>query len=209
MVVIFDWDGTLHDSKDAVIKAWIKTGRKWGLKLSSDRIVNSMVTDVKGMGKLLGFPEKEIEEASRIAVKEFEKVVMNTNSIFPQVKETLDKLNENHKLAIYSNGVNSMVNKMLRKYKLQDYFDVVITSETAIKPSRDGIDIILNELGEKKGFMVDDAPEGIMAAKSAGIFGIGALYGIDPHKLLLSKPNAVVNSVSEVPMVIKKLTKPI
>lgn len=102
-----------------------------------------------------------------------------------------------------------MVNKMLKKYKLQDYFDVIITSETAIKPSRDGIDIILNELGEKKGFMVDDAPEGIMAAKSAGIPGIGALYGIDPQKLLLSKPNAVINEVSEIPFVIKKLTKPI
>ena len=101
--------------------------------------------------------------------------------------------------------MSTIVNGLIEKHKLTDYFDIVITSETAVKPNRDGIDLIFNALGENTGFMIDDAAEGIMAAKSAGIPSIGALYGMDPHKLLKAKPHAVIHDVSEVPSAIKGL----
>ena len=42
MVVIFDWDGTLYDSRDALVNAWTRTGKKFGLKLSEEAIIRCM-----------------------------------------------------------------------------------------------------------------------------------------------------------------------
>jgi HAD superfamily hydrolase (TIGR01509 family) len=205
MVVIFDWDGTLHDSKYAAIQSWIHAGKILGMKIVKEDILDCTGLDLKGISQFLGFPEEEQEEAMNIAVNFFKKEVRNKHYLFPDVKETLEKLKPIHKIAIYTNGVTWVVNDLIDKYKIRDYFDIIITSETAMKPSPEGIDIILNELGEKTGFMIDDAPEGIIAAKKAGIPSIGALYGMNPQRLLLSNPTAVINKVAEVPFMIKSL----
>jgi HAD superfamily hydrolase (TIGR01509 family) len=164
-----------------------------------------MGPDLKIVSEMMGFPKETMSESIKSAVEEFTHEVMRGDSFFPRTRETLDELVAQHKLAIYSNGVSSIVNGLIEKHGLEDYFDVVITSETSVKPSREGIDIILNQVGERNGFMIDDAAEGIHAAKSAGITSIGALYGLNPQKLLLSRPHAVIEDVSEVPAVVARL----
>ena len=204
MVVIFDWDGTLHDSKYPVVLSWIETGKKFGVSLTEDKVLACTGLDLNGISDFLGFPDWHREEAIANAVKIFRKEIMKKDYLFPNTRKTLDELNTQHKIALYTNGTSWLINKLMEKYRLRDYFDVIVTSETSVKPSPDGIDIILNELGEKKGFMIDDAPEGILAAKQAGIPSIGAIYGMNPHRLRLASPDAVIRDVSEVPFVIKR-----
>lgn len=205
MVIIFDWDGTLHDSKQALVNAWTRTGERFGLSLSPQRILASMGPGIHSICDSLGFPQQDREASARTAVEEFQSEILRAGSLFPGARDVLEELRDDNKLAIYSNGFKHIVGGLIEKHGLEHYFDVVIASDTALKPSREGIDVILSHVGERTGVMIDDAPEGILAAKNAGIPSIGALYGIHPDSLLLSRPHAMVKDVREIPQAVRRL----
>lgn len=205
MVVIFDWDGTLHDSNQAVMVSWVNTAQRFGIQKTEVDVLNALGGTTGDVARILGFEEDQIDEAVNNAIGEFLKITMNNNLLFRGVPEVLKELSQDYQLALYSNGHLDIVEKLLRKHKLRNYFDIIVTSETAIKPDPKGIELILDHVKKGMGVMVDDDAVGIEAAKKAGIKSIGALYGMNPKQLLLSKPHALVNSVTEVPLAVRKL----
>ncbi len=205
MVVIFDWDGTLHDSLEPIVSAWQKTGEDLGNKLSRERIISSPGGSLEELAVLYGFKQDDIKRAVKLAQQYFFDIVVEGDYLFPDSLNVLDKVSAEHKVALYSNGRLKVINALLEKYGIEKVFDIVITSETAVKPAPDGIHIIMNELGEKRAVMVDDNPVGIEAANKAGIYSIGAAYGITPAKLISANPTVIARTVAEVPVLVSKL----
>ena len=80
------------------------------------------------------------------------------------------------KLAIASSSTQKWVTRNLRKFELLDQFDAICTSDhvSAVKPDPALYLLALETLGVKAGEAIafEDSPNGILAAKRAGIFCI-------------------------------------
>lgn len=205
MVVIFDWDGTLHNSKEPVLIAWKKSLEAVGLEMSRQKLEAAMGGSLADVAHELGVPPELKAQVIDGAISHFLKIVGEGDHLFPGAIDVVKELHKRNRIALYSNGTIEVIEKLLKKYGLSKYFDTVMTSETSVKPNPMGIELILNQFKENSGVMIDDHPFGILAAKRAGIHSIGVLYGMEPHKVAEAKPTALVNDVREIPLAVRKI----
>jgi pyrophosphatase PpaX len=98
---------------------------------------------------------------------------------YPGVLETLRDLKAmGYHTAIVSNKLTSVIKYGLEICYLENYIDVIVGSDimTLPKPDPNGIFRVLNYFKDGRGVMVGDTSFDIMAAKNAGLPGIGVTW---------------------------------
>ena len=81
----------------------------------------------------------ENQSLSERVGREYLEICPTKPNLFPHAIETLEYLSGNYPLHIITNGFNDIQDIKLRSSKLRDYFDVIVTSESAghRKPSKE------------------------------------------------------------------------
>jgi len=132
-VVIFDCDGVLFDSKDANIRFYNSILERFGkppLKDSQIEYVHmhSLADSIRYL-----FPEKNLEEVldycRKLDFKDFNKYLKVQEGLV----DFLEYLRPKYKTAIATNRTVSMA-MVLEEFKLQDYFDLVVTAADVKRP---------------------------------------------------------------------------
>ena len=114
---------------------------------------------------------------SNFAMK-YERIFLSVNTLYPDVIKTLQELkNKNFKLALVSNDSIQRVKKTVKKYGLQNFFDICLASESvgAEKASGKPFKIILKKLKEKPKNVItvgDELREDIFPSKKLGIVSV-------------------------------------
>lgn len=120
---------------------------------------------------------------------------------------------EGYTLIMLTNTSRFELDKIFSKYNLTKYFNGSITRDDVIKikPDPEGIKKMLNKLGEDSFVIIDDLDYGIIAAKKSLNLGYRS-YTIlvdrrkyKKQKLKQLNPDAVVNSLKEIPELLKNL----
>jgi HAD superfamily hydrolase (TIGR01549 family) len=101
--------------------------------------------------------------------------------LYNDIEETLSKLMRNNWLAIVSNKPENIINTILHKAKLKDYFIAVVGLDSGFtpKPAPDGINHIKTLCKYDRLVYVGDAYSDFVAAQSAGAEFIYCKYGFD------------------------------
>ncbi|HDM78872.1 MAG TPA: hypothetical protein ENG51_20790, partial [Deltaproteobacteria bacterium] len=132
-VVIFDCDGVLFDSKDANIRFYNSILERFGkppLKDSQIEYVHmhSLADSIRYL-----FPEHNLEEVldycRKLDFKDFNKYLKVQEGLV----DFLEYLRPKYKTAIATNRTVSMA-MVLEEFKLQDYFDLVVTAADVKRP---------------------------------------------------------------------------
>jgi beta-phosphoglucomutase len=175
--VIFDLDGTLVDTLDMHILAFIKLFQENNLAISEERISENMGRTPKDTILTL-IPEITSNQEKLIALANQKEEILTTLleniPLFNGAKDLLDYLKKKEiPLALASSTPKFNVEKMLTSAGILDYFKVIITGEdiTVGKPNPE----VFLKAASKSRFTKDecliigDSPHDVYAAKNAEI----------------------------------------
>ncbi len=214
-LVIFDLDGTLIDARRN-----IKENINYSLglngyeKLKDDKVYTLMghpLIDI--FGTII--PKKDSHLAVKL-VKDYRKRYAKTChvgvKILPGVKRTLSILKKiGCKLAIATAKGEAQTKLLLKRLGLHKYFDFVVGygyghSNLRPKPHPDMISYIIKRLktDKQKTVMVGDTQLDVRAGRNAKVYTIAVRSGVklgieNIKKLKMAKPDAIIESVNELP----------
>ena len=167
--ILFDWDGCLAKTLDLWFWAEKDLLKKYGIEVSDENIVKSF-GDWE-FGKKLGIKDNDkfIKELVEDVDERLKSVELYDNTIV-----LLEKLKTNNtKLAVVTTSKKISIFLALEKYKMHDYFDVVLTAEDVAKhkPDPEVVYKAMELLDAKKEetLIIGDGPKDVAAGKAAGI----------------------------------------
>jgi len=175
--LIFDFDGLIVDSESPGFQAWSEVFAKHGGTLPFDKYASCIGTI--GAFDLHGYLEEqtgrtfERPELERACNKRWLELVQE-QPLLPGIAACISTAkSRGMKLAIASSSTQQWVTGNLRKFELLEHFDAVCTSDyvDAVKPDPALYLLALDRLGVRsdEAIAFEDSPNGILAAKRAGI----------------------------------------
>ena len=176
--LIFDFDGLIVDSESPGFQAWSEMYAAHGCSLPFDKY-SACIGTIGGFD-LHAFLEQEsgrsfdradLERACNTRWLE----LMQSQPVLPGVAACVSSAKgRGLRLAIASSSTQKWVTRNLRKFGLYDAFDAICTSDhvSAVKPDPALYLLALEKLGVTADAAIafEDSPNGILAAKRAGIF---------------------------------------
>ena len=193
-LVIFDLDGTLVNSDKTVIRI-LNTIRKdltlpalkskdisFFLSLGGEEMISKIIGNNLDAKKYLGvFRQRYLEDS------------LGNENLFDGVVAYLNHLkNKNIKMAVFTNKPKDLTNKTLKRHKISNYFNYVVTSDDLEfkKPSPDGCYklIEMSSIPSENIIMIGDSELDQKAANSASI----PFYY---HNVLSNDPIIASNSI--------------
>jgi beta-phosphoglucomutase len=205
--VIFDWDGTLADTRRVIIDSFQKALSDVHCTISDEFIERRI-----GIGAEETF--REILRASGIRFDEplimslVEKKIQAEIDLSSKVKlfegavELLEFLHGKVKLALASMNNRDVIDHMLHAMNVRRFFGIVLTVDEVHNPKPDA-EIFLKcalKLGSRpeKCVVVEDSIFGVEAAKAAKMGCIAVLTGAySREELKKANPDLIVNSLKE------------
>jgi HAD superfamily hydrolase (TIGR01509 family) len=205
--VIFDWDGTLADTLPVVVLSFQKVLREIGCGVSDEFLAKQIGIGARNMFKdalrLTGIvlDEKTIdrllEEKTKIHAELADRI-----ELFDGAVVLLDSLRFKLKMALATMSNRIVIEKLLKKKRLEGYFDFVITADDVSKPKPDP-EVFLrcaSKLGcqPERCVVVEDSVFGVAAAKKANMRCIAVPSGAySKAELEKEQPDLIVDSLKE------------
>jgi HAD superfamily hydrolase (TIGR01509 family) len=205
--VIFDWDGTLADTKRAVVQSFQKVLREAGCMVSDEFIERRM-----GIGTKKTIIEAFRECHMRLDVSTLENLakekiriqaeLADIVSLFDGAAELLENLQGRIKIALATMSSRKVVDKLLSEKKIGGYFDAVVSADEIFKPKPDPEVFLVSaaRLGVKPEdcVVVEDSVFGVRAAKAAKMKCIAVSSGAySREELQEENPDLMINSLVE------------
>lgn len=194
-LIIFDFDGTLGDTRANIIMTMKETLRRKGLPMVSDESIGATIGLPLEESFLQLFPdlsEKEMLGCAALYREIFEekrRVLIPT--LFPGAKETLQALTEmGCTLSVASSRRSPSLSSFLNDMGIARYFSYVLGADNVAKAKPDPEPVLktLRDLGfsAEETLVVGDMPVDILMGKRAGAAGCGVTYGNSSREELLS-----------------------
>jgi pyrophosphatase PpaX len=179
--VLFDGDGTLFDTVDLTRACFRHALRKGEVEVEDVEVVATIK-----LGRSLEESYQMlagVEDVTGLceAHEDFQREHLNLVSLFPGVKEALDRLRLGEvKMAVVTNRAGNAV-QLLEITGIDEFFGVVVTGNDveSYKPDPEGINKALKKLGvsAERAVMVGDTDVDVLAGRDAGVRTARVLYG--------------------------------
>lgn len=216
-LIIFDCDGTLVDSQNAIVSAMNAAFVAHGLKLAPRQSVMGVVglSLVPAIARLLPRVDRDIVEKVAESYKqrfaEMRNQPQHDEPLFPNVKETLQALaaRPGVRLGIATGKSIRGVEAVLDREGWRGLFSTIQTADT--NPSKPHPGMVLRAMSEVAALpgetlMVGDTTFDIDMARAAGAHAIGVSWGYhDPRALSDCGAHAMIDSFDDLPGTIDRL----
>lgn len=205
--IIFDFDGTLGDTKACVVKATQSAFDKCGYEKPESEVIEHYmgipieVFFPKMISKTLS--EDELGELLHVFRQEMKTYEVDEIRLFDGVKQMLRELNRQRiRCFVLSSKKTESLIRNTDNLNITTYFKDIIGSDrvTAYKPDPAGILAILDmeNLSPKEVIMVGDATYDIIMANTAGVESVAVLWGSHSRvELEEENPTYIVSSTTE------------
>ena len=205
--VIFDWDGTLADTKKAVVNSFQTVLTKAGCRVSNEFIVRRI-----GIGTKKTIIDAFRECNMRLDVATLEKLTDEKVNIqaefsdsvylFDGITELLEALQIKTRIAVATMSSRKVIDKLLQAKRLKTYFDVVISADdvTYPKPNSEIFLMAAKKMGVSPTdcVVIEDSIFGVRAAKAANIKCIAIPSGAyTKNELEREQPDLIISSLRE------------
>ena len=205
--VIFDWDGTLADTRQAIVISFQKALSEINCKISSKYIERRIgIGAAETFREILQSTQTQFNESliARLVKRKSQLEIELTGQVnlFDGAKEILEALNPKVKVGLASMNNHSVIFHMLEAKDLEKYFKVVLTAES-ISYSKPNPEIFLKiatklKTNPRKCLVVEDSLFGVRAAKSAKMSCVAVTTGAYSKKELEGeKPDLIVKTLKD------------
>jgi len=210
--VIFDWDGTLADTRKAIVVSFQKALKEINLEVPTQYIERRI-----GIGASETFREI-LQAANRRVDEKIVKQLVERKSkvqielateviLFGGARELLEVLRGRVKVGLASMNNRSVIMHMLQINGIADYFNTILTVE-AVSHSKPDPEIFLKTAlqlrnNPQNSVVLEDSLFGVQAAKAAEMGCIAVTTGVySRQELAVEKPDLIVGSLKD-PRIVK------
>ena len=205
--IIFDFDGTLTDSRRDIAGAQLWALHTLGFDGYREEDVYRLIGKPlqETFARLLPREHHDrIPDAIALYAEYYPPRALETTTLFPGVRETLVALKaRGHRLAVASTKKGVGILRATEHFGITGLFDRLQGSEgIAFKPAPDVIHAVLENLGwaPEETLMVGDTDADILAGKAAGIATCAVTYGaLTAGELSGLHPDFVIDAFAELP----------
>ena len=200
MLAVFDLDGTIIDSADAILEshnaAWASVGVKRPAK--EDILSMTGLPLIEIMQKL--GPEQDPVALAEVYSKTYVKATRHER-LFEGI---IDLLARPFRAAVATGKSQRGADRVIKEFGFSDRFELVLggNSVSKPKPNPDLLFSIMEKTGTKDIVMIGDTTYDLEMAHAAGVKGIGVSWGHHTSEEL-RKWAPVVNSVEELGLLLK------
>ncbi len=206
-VILFDLDGTLTDSGEGIMKSVQYAIEKLGMETPSLEELRCFVGPPL-MEQFMTFchiPEEQGRKAVEYYRERYSIVGLYENVPYEGIQTTLAKLKaQGYVLGVASSKPEYFVEKILKHFSMDQYFDAVVGSELSGQRTRKSevVEEALRRLGcdqkREEVILVGDRKYDVLGARDMGIDCIAVSYGYGSWEELNEvRPAVIVSSVKE------------
>jgi phosphoglycolate phosphatase len=206
VLMIFDLDGTLIDSKLELVHSVNAARGLMDLPPISEELVSSYVGNGAPvlMRRALG-PEASDADVARgleFFLKYYRAHMLDNTRLYPGVQDALDRLHSARaKMAVLTNKPVRFSRSIVKGLGLSQHFFQVYggNSFEQKKPDPIGIETLLAESGltRERTIMVGDSGVDVQTARNAKVQACGVSYGFQPESFVDYPPDIVVDDMRE------------
>ena len=206
--VLFDWDGTLLNSYDADLHAYLSMFHALGINWTERELAQHYSPNWLRVYRAAQLPRSKWIEADRLWTRAYK---LENPPLLPGARHIVRLLSQKFDLGIVTSGNRARVRRQLRQLELASYFSACVCSEDAAKrkPHPAPLQLALQRLrrAPEHCVYVGDTAEDIEMARSAGVRAIG-VFGPFPTaaRLRAAKPEVLLNSVKELPQYLRTIS---
>ena len=185
-LVIFDFDGTLADTRQIIIMAKQEANKQLGLPFRDEEACAATIGLTAEAGLLAMYPDlpdEMVKEGARVYRGLFEEYKNKMPPVlFPHVKETIEALERaGVRMSVASSRTTPSLMDFLETMGLVPHFDLIIGSNDTkkYKPDPEPVLLTLSKLGfaPERTLVVGDMPYDILMGRNASTAACGVTYG--------------------------------
>ena len=186
-IILFDLDGTLIDSMDAIIESFVTAFEHFGEKAPDDSLIKAQIGyPLEDMFASLGVYKEGISKYVEIYKQHYRKINQQKTTLLPNAKEAIELASSFAHLGVVTTLGSPSATKLLGHMGSLSYFDTLIAREdvTNPKPHPEPILSALKQLPKVTGtiWMLGDTCMDADSASAAGINSVAVLSGYGSQK---------------------------
>ncbi len=202
MIILFDLDGTLIDSTDAIVSTFHHSFDTHKATHPSDEAIKALIgypLDI--MYQKLGVPKEKIWDYVAIYKKRYCLISKKQTQLLSFTKEAIEIASTFASLGIVTTKTGSYSQILMEHFDIMQYFKVLIGREHVLhpKPDAEPIHKALESFDpqDKDIWMIGDTKLDLMAANNANINSIAVLSGYDDEQTLKKYTKHVMKDALE------------
>ena len=202
MIILFDLDGTLIDSTEAILESFHNSFDVFGVQHADDEAIKALIghpLDV--MYRELGVEEGRVWDFVQTYKEHYRDISTQKTQLLPSAKEAVEKANDFASLGIVTTKTGKYSQILMEHFGLMDKFDVLIGREHVENPKPHPEPILKAleafDTTNKEIYMIGDTRMDMLSAKNAGIKSIGVTSGYDNKEELKKFTNMIFSDSLE------------
>lgn len=208
-VILFDLDGTLIDSTEAILESFDEAFKYFNRQTPKDKEIKKLIgLPLDVMFEKLGISREKVWDFVDAYKNHYRKISTQKTKLLPHAKEAVIKASKFARLGIVTTKTAKYSKELMEHFELMDYFEVLIGREDVDNPKPHPEPILraihLMKANREAAFMIGDTCLDMLSAKEAGVFGIGVVGDYTPKTELIKCADIVKENVLEAVKFIKK-----
>lgn len=202
MTILFDLDGTLIDSTEAILESFEVALGKFGEVLPDEAAIKAEIGHpLDSMFRTLGVSEESVWDHVYAYKEHYRKISCEKTLLLPDALEAVKLAKEYATLGIVTTKTAEYSREMLEYMGIMHYFDILIGREdvTHPKPHPEPILKAVSKLKADKNrcWMIGDTPMDLVAANAAGIKGVAVTCGYADEEVLCEHTDQLASNALE------------
>ncbi|MCH9740425.1 MAG: HAD family hydrolase [Epsilonproteobacteria bacterium] len=188
-VILFDLDGTLIDSTEAILEGFRVAFKTFGGDVPSDEAIKAEIGHtLENMFQSLGVEERKIDEHVHAYKMHYRTIHCEKTVLIEKAKEAVEMASSFATLGVVTTKTGQYSTELLEHLGLMHHFEVLIGREHVEfpKPHAEPILKALVKLEHDKSttWMIGDTPMDIVSAQNAGVESVAVTSGYASHQIL-------------------------
>ncbi|MEF3191959.1 MAG: HAD family hydrolase [Campylobacterales bacterium] len=202
-VVLFDLDGTLIDSTEAIVESFGVAFEQFGVSPPDQLEIKQQIGHtLHDMFRVLGVKEELVEAHVQAYKAHYRMIASEKTTLLPRAREALELAANFARLGVVTTKTGRYSKEILEHLGVMAYFETLVGFEdvTFPKPHPEPILTALERMGcevSPQAWMIGDTPLDIMSANSAGISHIAVVSGYASHEELAKHTTVIVPDAYE------------
>ena len=212
MIILFDLDGTLIESTDAIVSTFHYSFKKHNVPLVEDEKIKQLIGyPLEIMYAELGIAENNILDFVATYKEEYRKISTQKTELLPNALEAIELASTFAELGIVTTKTGKYSKVLMEHFNLMKYFKVLVGREDVDKPKPDAEPIIkalesFNFKG-KNVYMIGDTKLDLLCAKNAKVNSIAVLCGYGKKEELQKFTKIIVDDTLQAVNYLKSMKK--